>query len=127
MLSPGDVIHVFCIFITPQKHKYAVCVCQNTKLFFFINTEPRRSRPGVQLPVTKRDLPFLQWDSYIDTGALYKFRAIELSASQLVGQLPDALKLEITKMVSAHGYLTEIQKQIVLNNFGRLSSEEAGP
>ena len=36
----------------------------------------------------------------------------------VVGQLPERLKRQIVKMVSAQVYLTEIQKQIVLNNFG---------
>lgn len=118
MLTPGDVIHVFCIFITPQKHKYAVCVCPNTPLFFFINTRPRLSKSDAQLLVTKKDLPFLQWDSYINTGALYKLREKELSEARRVGQLPEALKKQIATMVSTHGYLTEFQKQLVLNNFG---------
>ena len=118
MLAPGDVIHVFCIFIKPQKHKFAVCVCPKTTLFFFINTASRRSRPAAQFPVTRSDLPFLQWDSYIDTGAVYKFREKELSDSRFAGQLTEALKRQIAKMVSTHGYLTEFQKQIVLNNFG---------
>jgi hypothetical protein len=118
MLAPGDVIHVFCIFITPQKRKYAVCVCPNQSLFFFINTQPRRSKSDAQLLVTRKELPFLQWDSYINTGALYKLREKELSEASLVGQLPAVIMKQIASMVSAHGYLTELQKQLVLNNLG---------
>jgi hypothetical protein len=86
--------------------------------FLFHKYSARRSKSDAQLLVTKKDLTFLQRDSYINTGALYKFRERELSDARLVGQLTNALKKQIAIMVSRHGYLTEIQKQLVLNNFG---------
>ena len=61
---------LYCTYIKPKpKNKYAICVSSHEKnLFFFINTEPRKFfDPGTQLKVSPLGLPFLKYDSYINT------------------------------------------------------------
>lgn len=50
------------------KEKYAICVCAEKPLFFFISSNPRtRFVSASQLKVTAADLSFLRKNSYINT------------------------------------------------------------
>lgn len=116
-LSPGDVILIYCKFISPQKHKYALCVCPHLPRFFFINSAPRSSKPDAQLQVSTTDLPFLKHDSFVNTGEMVAFSKMDLSTAQRLGHLPEAKKRELTALVLSSPYLTPGQKKIVLDNF----------
>ena len=91
-LSPGDVILIYCKFISPQKHKYALCVCPHLPRFFFINSAPRSSKPDAQLRVSTSDLPFLKHDSFVNTGEMVAFSKMDLSTAQWLGHLPERQK-----------------------------------
>ncbi|QTA83235.1 Uncharacterized protein dnl_56300 [Desulfonema limicola] len=56
-------------FTKPRpKEKYAICVCEEKPLFFFISSNPRtRFLPDSQLKVSPTDLSFLRKDSYVNT------------------------------------------------------------
>ncbi len=56
-------------FTKPRpKEKYAICVCEEKPLFFFISSNPRtRFEPASQLKVSPRDLSFLRKNSYVNT------------------------------------------------------------
>jgi len=55
-------------FTRPPKEKYAICVCEEKPLFFFISSKPRtRFVSDSQLKVSPTDLPFLRKDSYVNT------------------------------------------------------------
>lgn len=59
-----------CTYIRPKpKDKFAICVPSDGKnLFFFINTKPRTIVDScTQLEVSSIELPFLKYNSYINT------------------------------------------------------------
>ena len=116
MLNAGDVLLIYCSSINPPKSKYVLCVSP-FPLFFFINSEPRRSKLDAQVLIKKDELSFLVKDSYINTGTVVTFSQYELQQSKHLGTLKDIIKGEVKKVVSNHGYLTEIHKEVVINNF----------
>ncbi len=65
----GNAYLIECKFIRPYpKTKYAICVCEEKPLLFFISSKPRtRFLYDSQLEVSPSDLPFLKRDSYINT------------------------------------------------------------
>ena len=64
----GVVYLISCTYTRPPKNKFAICVQEDKPLFFFINTNPRtHSQPESQIVVAPSELPFLKYDSYINT------------------------------------------------------------
>ena len=116
MINPGELLRIFCSSINPPKPKFVVCV-SSMPLFFFINSSPRRNRPGADIFVEKNELPFLDHDSYISTGLILNLPQFELNQAQNLGTLPDSINQKIRDVVSRNSYLTETQKQVVLKNF----------
>lgn len=116
-LQPGDVIYVYCLYSKPQKYKYAICVCPEPPLFFFINTHPRQTSPNAQVYVTTAELPCLKGDSNINTALMVTFQPNELKKAEKKGELLKVLKERIVQAVSNHGHLPPRHKQIVLENF----------
>jgi len=65
--TPGQIYLLFCNYTNPPKSKFAICVCGIKPLFFFINSEPRPfPDQSSQIMVTPHELPFLNYDSYIN-------------------------------------------------------------
>lgn len=65
----GEAYQIRCTYINPPKNKYAICVCAEKPLLFFINTEPRSHfHIDTQILVTPKDFHFLKHNSYINTG-----------------------------------------------------------
>lgn len=61
---------LYCTYIKPEpKSKFAICVPADDKdLFFYINTNPRTMfNPLTQVKITTVELPFLKYDSYVNT------------------------------------------------------------
>lgn len=64
----GRIYLLFCNYTDPQKPKFAICVCDRKPLFLFINSEPRKfPDKASQVPVSPKELNFLDYESYIDT------------------------------------------------------------
>lgn len=116
-MYPGDVLHIFCLFITPQKFKYAICVCPNTPLFFFINSKPRKRAPEAQLKIGNCELSFLKHDSYINTAQVYTFSEREIKSAQNMGKISDIIKAQIVKLVESSKYLSPNQINLIKKNF----------
>ena len=117
MLLPGDVLYVYCSYIKPQpKHKYVVCVCPDSPLFFFINTEPRSRTLEAQLFVSQSEIPSLEHDSYINTAEIVTFSKAEIDNADKKGTLPPRVMKRVREIVNSHRYLSPIHKTIVLYN-----------
>jgi hypothetical protein len=117
-LRPGDVLLVFCRFIKPPKNKYALCIYASEKpLFFFINSEPRTSKPEAQLAISTTHLPCLSHDSFVNAGQAVTFPHSDLKGAVLKGHIPDSKKAELVALVSASRYLPQIQKQKIIDSF----------
>jgi len=116
MICAGDILYVYCIFIDPPHYKYAVCICPEYPLFFFINSEPRRSTADAQILIKKSDFPFLTYDSYINTATVVTFRQRELNEAEKKGRLTSQLKKRIIDVVKNHKYLPPRHTQLVFDN-----------
>ena len=115
MLTAGDILRVYCVFI--PKKKYVVCVFPKHPLFFLINTEPRRISPDAQLLIKKKDFPFLQYDSYINTAMLCVISKDEIAKGKRLGHLTNEMKNLIIDCATNKGYLPQAHKDIIKNNF----------
>jgi len=114
-LKAGDIIHVFCAFIS--NYKFVVCICPDHPLFFLINSQPRRSTPDAQVLIKKAEFAsFLQKDSYINTATPITIYPQELRKAKSVGILTDSLKSEIVKVVKECGHLSSRQQTLIENN-----------
>ena len=123
MLQSGDVLYIYCKFVKPTpKHKYVVCVSPQYPLFFLINTEPRKISPEAQVLVKASELPFLKYDSYINTAMLCTFSLNEIQRAQKKGVLTHPIIESIKSAVTKQKYLTQKQIELVLNNLPAKSS-----
>lgn len=116
MLLPGEVLFIYCSYIKPQpKHKYVVCVCPDSPLFFFISTEPRSRTLDAQLFVSQSEIPSLQHDSYINTAEIVTFSKGEIENADKKGILPPRVMKRVREIVVSHRYLSPMHKKIVLD------------
>ena len=111
---PGDIYAITCSYLSPKHEKYSICINQELARFLWINSKPRITRPKAQLKVLKGELPFLKYDSYIDTGQLYTFPPDDLNTARYLGSTPNDLRERIVAKVQSHGYLTPDQKKLIL-------------
>ena len=116
ILKPGNVIHVYCVYIDPPHFKYVICVCPKFPLFFFVNSEPRKSTPDAQVLIKKSELPLLPHDSYVNTATMYTFNEIHLKRATVVSSLSKDIKKKIKSAVREHTYLPKRHADLVLSN-----------
>jgi len=112
----GDVIYVYCNFIKPPDYKYCVCIDSSQHLFFFINTNQRRKSPDADVLVTQNELPFLKYNSYINTATPIRIIGEDLKKGDNKGQLPDNVIMKILKTVYTSIYISPFYKKIIWNN-----------
>lgn len=115
-LTSGEIIHIFCVFARPPKHKYAVCVCPQSRFFFLINSEPRNALPDAQIFIRKSDFSFLVDDSYINTGTICQISEEEINHGKRVGFLTAPLKDEIIKVTEQCKYHSPVNKALIAKN-----------
>ena len=115
-MQPGDLIYLFCRYIKPPGNKYAILVCPDENLFFFVNTAPRRSTPDAQVLLRVFDAPILAYDSYIDTSKMFHFSQAEIDAATKQCTLPPHVRKEIEASVSKHGHLPPKHEKAVFGN-----------
>ena len=64
MLSPGEVIHI-CVSTTPEpKYKFLICIDFADGFYLYISTDPGRNT-GSSVPILRRELPALAYDSHV--------------------------------------------------------------
>lgn len=115
ILEHGDILHAFCAFI--PDYKYVICICSQTPLFFLINSKPRNSTPDAQVIIEKKEYPFLDHDSYINTATIITIYQNEINKATRKGKLSETKKSEIVKIVKQCRYLTPNQKELIEGNF----------
>jgi hypothetical protein len=113
-VDSGDILRAYCTFV--EKHKCIVCICPRLRLFFFINSEPRRTTPTAQLLIKKSEYPFLDHDSYINAALLFELPASDLSKSILLGSLSIDTRNEIVRIVEDSRYLPALRREIITSN-----------
>lgn len=116
MPSAGDVILVNCQLTNPPKEKFAICVCPEKKLFFFINSQPRRLAEA-QVEIQDYELDCLSHNSHVDTSKVVTFSECELQTSRHKGPLSNMLKLRIKRRVREHPHLAKRYADLVDRNF----------
>ena len=114
-LENGDILHAYCAFI--PDYKYVVCICSQARLFFLINSKPRKTTPDAQVLIEKENYPFLEYDSYINTATVITIYPAEISKAKLKGKLSETKKAEVARISKQCGYLTLKQKNLIENNF----------
>lgn len=122
-LSPGDVIHAYCAFTLPSPSwKFLICVCPSTPLFFMISSEPRRLTPDAQIKIQKKDLPFLDRDSYINTAIICTIDTAEIKKSTHKGSLPPNIKRKILETLESLNckYLSPNQNSLIKTNLSKI-------
>lgn len=101
-IVPGRLLHLFCAFTNPPKHKFVVVAAVDPELILFvINSkidEWLKARPDLrdrQVTIQQRDHSFLERDSYLNcTEAIRVMEAVVIEA-QLMQDL-DGVKDLIT-------------------------------
>ncbi len=116
MPSAGDVILVKCQFTNPPKEKFAICVCPEEKLFFFINSQPRRLAEA-QVEIQDYELDCLSHNSHVDTSKVVTFSERELETSRHLDHISTMLKLRIKTRVREHPHLPKVHADLVGQNF----------
>ena len=116
MLSAGDLILVNCQFTNPPKEKFAICVCPEEKLFFFINSRPRRLAEA-QVEIQDYELDCLSHYSHVDTSKVVTFSERELHTSRQLDHISNLLKLRIKNRVRGHPHLAKRYADLVEQNF----------
>lgn len=117
-LNPGDVIHIYSLFTSPTpKYKYAICVCDLQKMFFLINTEPRRLTPKAQVLIKVEELPCLKNNSYVDTSKFIRYYPSEINSADKIGKLSDYLKHKIKEAALQNCNLPKNHKKLVKIKF----------
>jgi hypothetical protein len=105
-------------FTRPRpKEKYAICVCEEKPLFFFISSNPRtRFLADSQLKVSQTDLPFLRKNSYVNTAeAVTCVVPHTCNIIKDFGSIPDHIKERIKMLVRKSDTLPERFISIIIN------------
>jgi hypothetical protein len=116
------VVRVFCKDLLPPHDKYCICICPNTGLFLYVNSEQPAAKKAraVVLEIGNFEATFLSHTSYIDTTRLEPInlddRVVEAlkDAKRLYGYISPSLKRKIIEAVVGHGALPEGQEAILL-------------
>ena len=111
ILTPGNVLLLFCDFTTPPKEKFLLLVSINSGiLFFLINSKIndfKKDSPDLlesQVLLDKKTHPFLTHDSWIDCSKVIRaFDAAEVfqQINSKLGSLKGAITNESRKKIRA--------------------------
>lgn len=112
----GHVYYIYCSYIIPAHSKFSLCIYPSKARFFWINTEPRKTRLDAQLLITPTELPCLKHDSYLDTGRLVTFPSSALNTAIYKDVLKPSTANKIKDMVNKHPHLTMNERKLVLEN-----------
>lgn len=132
-LAPGTILHLFCEFTTPPKHKFLVLGCvEPDPILFAINSKvspyiaARQHLAQCQVMLYQSDHSFLKYDSFLDcTAAIRDFGLDDLTAqlvadfSNIKSRLTEADREAVIKAVSCSVTLEERVKKLVLQSLTR--------
>jgi len=111
------VYSIYCSYIPKPRYKYSICICPVRARFFWINTEPRKTKPNAQILITPKELSRLKHDSYINTGEIFTFPPHDLKTAEHIAALKQSTKKNIKAAVYESQYLTGNQIEMVIKIF----------
>ncbi len=109
ILTPGNVLFLYCDFTTPPKEKFLILVSiQSGLLFFIINSEINQFKKDSadllesQVSLARKTHPFLNHNSWIDCskvvrdiGAAEVFQQINSKLGSVVGAITNEVRMKI--------------------------------
>jgi hypothetical protein len=122
-MKPGDVIYIW----LDETHlgggadyKYCISVDPKEKRFLLINSEPRRSTPTLNVPVTNKEVTELtKATSYIDGSRLINLTKLEFDRGMKqrkaheCGPIPPAVVKRILSIVDSAKTIPNWQKELI--------------
>ena len=96
----GHVYIVDTALARPQKDKITICISAGENYFLWINTRPRRDKPG-QMPLAATDHQALTHDCFLDCSRLTTFPDHELHAALHRGPISVELAKAIVAFLEA--------------------------
>jgi hypothetical protein len=126
--QPGQVLYLYCEFISPQKDKFLVLICDSEiPLLFFINSNigpyvaNRPDLQNCQVPLRAKDYGFLDHDSFINCGEVVNYFDRQTIYHQLlddtgriVGELNEATKNQIVRVVKKARLISNRHKKMII-------------
>lgn len=107
MPTIGTIYHVPGEYIGINHGKFALCICDERSLFFYINTKSYEFKSDAQVKVLgKLELPFLDHASYIDTSQFQVFSADAIAHAESKGPLPRNIIERVISTINKHGHLS---------------------
>lgn len=82
----GHVYVIYTALARPPKDKLTVCICGNEKMFFWVNSDPRRHGVG-QFALAAADHSNLTHDCFLDCSRVTTFSQHELDGAQHRGPI----------------------------------------
>ena len=113
MFKNGHIYYIYCSYLSAPHEKISVCICAETPLFFWINTEPAFHGQG-QVLVSVTMLPgILKHDSYADLSRVKTFAEKDLKRARHCGPISEDLrKLLLSALASGNETLPEAKRKL---------------
>lgn len=130
ILTPGNILYLFCDFTTPPKEKFLILVATNPGLLFIIvNSTINEFKQNeeelleAQISLELKDHPCLKHDSFADCSKVIRhfdatevIRQVNSGLGSLKGQLANTVRAQIREIAQ--------QSRILENRFKRAIAEE---
>jgi len=107
----ADVIRLHDRWVSPQKAKWHVTICPETRKFLRINS---KDLFGVGFLIKKSDCDFLLHDSYVELNKLVRHFVAEVNSATILGRLPDQVCRDLGTAVRAARTLSPDEKTFIL-------------
>lgn len=128
ILTPGNVLFLFCDFTTPAKQKFLILAAINPGLLFLminseINTfkQSKQELLDAQVKIDQASHPFLDHDSYADCSKVIRhfngeevIRQFGSRLGSLRGKITNAVKAQIRAVVNDSRMLENRFKKAIL-------------
>lgn len=120
-MQKWEVIRIFCDFLQNPHDKFCLCICPESNLFMFFNSDPPQFRKARELAVNvaNHEALFLHHLSFIDTTKLETIPAHLVQAALQAGDRNHGLiapfvRTRIREGVEAHEVMEPAHRQKVL-------------
>jgi hypothetical protein len=127
--QPGQILYLYCEFISPPKDKFLVLICDGgIPLLFIINSNiglyvaDRPDLLNCQVQLNATDYDFLDHDSFINCGEVVNYFDRQAIYDQLLndtgrikGELNEATKNQMISVVKRARLISPRHKQVIIN------------
>ena len=113
MFTLCHLYYIYCSYLPEPHEKISVCVCADTPLFFWINSEPAFHGVG-QVPVPLAMAPgVLKHDSFADLSGVKMFAEKDLKRARPFGVISNELRqLLLGALAAGNRMLPEARRQM---------------